>query len=515
MGLPGIARANATLSAIFSDGMVLQREMPIPIWGRATPGEKIEVNLGPAHASVTAAPSGKWSAELPAQPAGGPFTLEIKADNQLAVQNVLIGEVWLASGQSNMQFPVEKAKNAADEIAAAHFPEIREFTAKAVVAAEPQENVPGRWQAAEGPATAKLSAVAYFFARELHQNLNVPVGIVHASMGWTPGEAWMSRQALQSDPDLKRDILDRWDAWAAQYPQASKDYEAALKTWEDAKKTAEAAGQPLPSKPRRPVDPNFFHRATGLWNGSIAPLIPYAIRGVIWYQGETNDQRGYQYRKLFPALIADWRRQWAKPELPFLWVQLSSVLPPDPAPAESEWSEVREAQAMALSLPHTGMAVTLDIGNEKDVHPTDKQDVGHRLALNALASVYGQKIEYSGPILRQSKIEGSKIRLTFTNVNHGLATPDGSPLKGFAIAGDDRHFVTASAQIDGDSILVWSDQVAKPVSVRYAWANNPMPNSNLFSRTKSGELLPAGPFRTDDWPGKSFGVVKMPVDDMG
>jgi sialate O-acetylesterase len=307
---------------------------------------------------------------------------------------------------------------------------------------------------------------------------------------------------------LNRDILKRWDEIEAGYPQTKQEYAESMKAWENAKKKAEANGKEAPPQPKSPLDPSFIHRAAGLWNGSVAPLVPYAIRGVIWYQGEANDNRGYQYRKLFPALINDWRKKWRQPDLPFFWVQLANVLPPDEAPADSEWAEVREAQLMTLRLPHTGMAVAIDIGEENDVHPKNKKDVGHRLALAALAKVYGKDIDYSGPIFKSLKVENGELRISFDHVNVGLVTRGNASVKGFALAGEDRKFKFAQDKIEGDEVIVWNDEIPKPVAVRYAWANNPT-GANLYSRTCKGELLPASPFRSDDWPGKSVGVTKL------
>lgn len=502
-----VARADVTLPAFFSDHMVLQQGVPVPVWGRAAPGETITATLDGREQKTIADAQGAWQVKFPQLKAGGPYVLTVTGPNTVTINDILGGEVWLASGQSNMQFALEHANNGAQEVAAADFPAIRMFTAAPAVAGTPQQDVKGSWQVCF-PATAKsFSAVAYFFGRELHQQLKVPVGLINSSQGWTPAESWMSRRALESDPDFAY-ILQRWDGIVANYDRDQQAYLVKKADWDKVSAAAKAAGQDPPPVPKGPIDPNFIHRASGLWNGAIAPLIPFAIRGVIWYQGETNDQRGYQYRKLFPALITDWRRSWGQPDLPFLYVQLAAVLPPDAEPKESEWSEVREAQTMALRLPHTGMAVTIDIGEEKDVHPKNKQDVGHRLALWARSGVYGEKLVYSGPLYRSMKVEGDKIRLAFDHVDGGLITPHQEALKHFAIAGADHKFVWATATIDGESVVVSSPAVPQPVAVRYAWANNPV-GCNLYN--KAG--LPASPFRTDDWPGKSFGNTRLTIDD--
>jgi sialate O-acetylesterase len=501
--------AEVTVSHVIGDHMVLQRRRPIPIWGKAAPAEKIMVSLNGASADAIAGPDGRWRVELPAMEAGGPFVLEIVGRNSMAIDDVLVGDVWFAGGQSNMEFPLHKSLNGEDEAAAADFPRIRLFDANQVVSArELKDDVEGRWEVCSPITARQFSAVAYHFAREVQYEEDVPIGIVESSCSWTPAESWVSRDALAADPELKRDILKRWDEIEASYPQAKHDYAERMRSWKKEKENTEANGKDPPPPPRPPLDPGSIHRAAGLWNGSVAPFLPYAIRGVIWYQGETNDNRGHQYRKLFPALIKDWRRKWRQPDLPFFWAQLANVLRPDETPIESEWAEVREAQLMSLKLPHTGMAVTIDIGEENDVHPRNKKDVGHRLALAVLAKVYGKDIDYSGPVFRSMRVENGETRISFDHVNTGLVTPHGAPLKGFALAGDDRKYEFARASIEGDEIIVWNDEVAEPVAVRYAWANNPA-GANLYSRTRRGELLPASPFRSDDWPGKSFGVTKL------
>jgi sialate O-acetylesterase len=503
------ANAEIKVSHVLSDHMVLQRCKPIPIWGKAAPAEEVVVSMNGKSAEATAGRDGRWRVELPAMEAGGPFVLKIKGSNSIVIGDVLVGDVWFAGGQSNMEFPLGRSLNGESEAAAANFPRIRLFDAKQVVSPrEPKDDVEGKWEVCS-PATAKqFSAAAYYFARELQQEEDIPIGILDSSCSWTPAESWLSRDALAADPELTRDILKRWDEIEASYPQTKQEYTESMKAWENAKEKAEADAKEVPPQPKSPLDPGFIHRAAGLWNGSVAPLIPYAIRGVIWYQGEANDNRGYQYRKLFPALINDWRKKWRQPDLPFFWVQLANVLPPDEAPADSEWAEVREAQLMTLKLPHTGMAVAIDIGEENDVHPKNKKDVGHRLALAVLAKVYGKDIDYSGPIFKSLKVEKGELRLSFDHVNVGLATRGNASVKGFALAGADRKFKFAQAKIEGDEVVVWNDEIPEPVAVRYAWANNPT-GANLYSRTCKGELLPASPFRSDDWPGKSVGVTKL------
>jgi sialate O-acetylesterase len=501
------ARGEVRLHPLFSDHAVLQAGMKAPVWGRAAPGERVTVEFQGQRRTAAADPAGRWQVVLDDLKAiAEPAELRVvpAAGEPIVVKDVLVGEVWLASGQSNMEWPVEKSLNPETEVAAAQFPGLRQFLVNKTVAFTPQDWVEGTWVVCSPETVGKFSAVAYFFGRHLHNLRKTPVGLVHCSAGWTPAEAWMSRAALQSDPDFAY-ILERWDAAT----EAAARYDAALKAWKAEAEKAKAAGQPEPAQPAKPrVDPSFIHRASGFWNGGIAPLAPFAIRGVIWYQGETNEVRGYEYRKLFQALIRGWREAWAQPDLPFLFVQVANVLPPDPQPVASEWAELRESQRLALALPRTGMAVAIDVGEEKDVHPKNKQEIGRRLALIARAQVYGEKdLVFSGPLYRAMKVEGAAIRCEFDYAAGGLATPGNAPLRGFAIAGADRKFVYADARLEGETVVVSSPQVPEPVAVRYAWANNPA-GCNL--QNQAG--LPASPFRTDDWPAKTAGFRKLYID---
>jgi len=355
----------------------------------------------------------------------------------------------------------------------------------------PLEDTEGQWTLCSPQSVGDFSAVGYFFGREIHKALGVPVGLIHSSWGGTPAEAWTSLPYLEGDPDYQP-IIERWKLNLANYPKAIKDYEAKLAEWQSAAEKAKAEGKPAPPAPWKPAGPEYPGRPAVLYNGMIAPLIPYAIQGVIWYQGEANAGRAYQYRRLFPTMIRNWRKAWGQGNFPFLFVQLANY---EPGNLNEEWAELREAQLMALQLPSTGMAVAIDIGNPKDIHPRNKQEVGRRLALTALAKVYGKNIEYSGPMYRGMSIEGGAIRLRFDHVDGGLLAMGGGPLKGFTIAGEDRKFVPAEAVIEGETVVVRSPEVAHPVAVRYAWAINP--TCNLYN--KAG--LPASPFRTDDWPG--------------
>jgi len=638
-------RAEVRLPAVISDNMVLQQGMKVRIWGSANPGEHVTVTFDKKSSHATADAKGHWQVFIGPLKAGGPFELTVKGDSVLNVKNVLVGEVWICSGQSNMEWPLVNTIGGEQAVAEANYPEIRLFKVEHNTAASPLTDVQGHWVVTTPDEAAHFSAVGYFFGRELHQRLKVPVGLIDSSWGGTPAEAWTSREALLSSSDLKP-ILDRYESSLNALPQAKEAYAQALAQWEeknlylDAGNKGEALGYADPAAPvadwsrmdlpkqletagllidgavwfRKvlelpeswsakelvinlpPIDDHdvtYFNGtkigATGretpnsymvprkyvvpaslvhpvrnviavrvfdsageggfsrgamsigpkgaadseavslrgvwnykveqalepkhpdwgtrpeaigvsnqnnpsvLYNAMIAPLVPFAIRGAIWYQGEANAGRAYQYRTLFPVMIRDWRKAWGS-VFPFYFVQLASWHANKALPDESDWAELREAQTMTLREPQTGMAVTIDIGDENDIHPRNKLDVGRRLAALALADTYAQKVTASGPLFDSFSVEGPRVRIRF-KYGAGLKTIDGSALKGFSIAGDDRRFVWADARLDGDTVIVSSPTVSKPVAVRYGWADNPI--VNLYN--KAG--LPASPFRTDDWPG--------------
>ena len=489
-------QADVRLPAVIGDNMVLQQGQKVPIWGWAEPGEEVTVAVSwhSMRWAVTAGKDGNWRFEITPPSADGPYQMTISGKNTITIENILVGEVWVCSGQSNMQWAVKQSVNAEQEIAAANYPNIRLFSAQRKVAEEPQHDCVGSWQPCSAETVADFSAVAYYFGRELHKELTVPVGLIHTSWGGTPAEAWTSRKALAAEPDFAP-ILQRYDDAVAKYPQAMEEYEQKLAEWNEATKQAKAEGKNPPRRPGQPFGPGNPHSPAGLYNAMIAPLIPYGVAGAIWYQGESNASRAYQYRKLLPAMINNWRNDWGRGNFAFLTVQLANFMATKPEPTDSEWAELREAQLLTLSLPNTGMAVIIDIGDANDIHPKNKQDVGKRLALWALAKTYAKNLTYAGPIYKSMKIEANKIILQFEHVGGGLVAGGGEPLKGFAIAGVDRKFVWADAQINGNTVVVSSDKVAEPVAVRYAWADNPV--CNLYNK----EGLPASPFRTDDWPG--------------
>lgn len=412
-------------------------------------------------------------------------------NSPVEIKDVLVGEVWLASGQSNMEFPMSKSRakwagvnNEEQEIAAANYPQIRIFTGAKVCSGEPNESVPGMWQVCTPENAPGFSAVGYFFARDLHKALGVPVGIISLNFGASTAQAWVRREAIAEIPGLKA-VLDEFDAQVKNYVPPSEDE---LKLWQEAVEKAKATGQREPRRPK-PDPLQDQHNPTVLFNGMLAPVIPYGIRGAIWYQGESITGPKDLFPRWNEILIKDWRSLWGS-QFPFYFCQLAAQDAPSNSPA------VREMQAEALKLPNTGMAVTIDIGERKNVHPRNKQDVGARLARIALAKTYGREVECSGPILESMKVEGGDARLKFSHSSGGLVAKDGPP-KTFEIAGADGRYVPAEATIDGETVVARAAEIASPVSVRYAWANYPE-GANLFNRAG----LPAAPFRTDLMPPK-------------
>lgn len=447
-----LAFAEVTLPSLVSDNMVLQRGVPLTIWGKAAPGENVKVSFVNQKATATTDTQGTWSVKLRPLAAGGPYDMTISGNNTITLKNVLIGEVWICSGQSNMAFTVNRVINSTQEIAAADHPNIRLFQVPRIAQQQPVDDINAQWQVCNPETAASFSAVAYFFGRDLQQQLKVPIGLIDTSWSGTAAEAWTPLPALQTDA-------------------------AAYQAWLTAS-----------SGPASPA------RAANLYNGMIAPLVKYAIRGAIWYQGEANAPRAYQYRKLLPLMIASWRKAWGN-DFSFYIVQLANYMARKDEPSESSWAELREAQSMTATLPHNGQAVIIDVGEAADIHPRDKQTVGYRLSLLALAKDFGRNLEYSGPAYDHMQVEGNRVRLYFTHNTDGLLARDRKSLRGFAIAGADRKFVWASARIKGNTVVVYSRHVKAPVAVRYAWADNPQ--CNLYN----GAGLPASPFRTDQWPG--------------
>ena len=470
--LPAAARADVHPHALCSEGMVLQQKEPAKIWGTADKGEAVAITFRGMTARSQADADGNWSVTLPAGAAGGPFAMAIKGNNTVTYKDVLVGEVWICSGQSNMEWSVGGCDKTDKAYAssAPHNPMLRTFNVKKSPQAAPQTETAGKWIDAEPKTVNGFTAVGYFFGRTLQEHRKVPVGLIHTSWGGTRIEAWMDGAAL------------------------------------------EAAG--VKEGAAKGVNANT---ASALYNGMIHPLLNYRVKGAIWYQGESNTGQAFKYRTLFPTMIESWRADWKNPDLAFYFVQLAPHTPISKAPGDSNWAELREAQAMALKLNNTGQAVITDFGNEYDIHPTPKRPVGDRLALAARAHTYGEKIVASGPAFKSVRFDGNKAILTFDQVGGGLISKElvptnqrpgkpgaawrvkegstGTPLVGLAVAGTDKIFHPAQAEIVGDTVVLTSPQVDAPIAVRYGWANHPL--CNLFNR----EGLPASPFRTDTFPG--------------
>ncbi len=495
------AWAELRLPSLFTEHMVLQRGQSIPVWGWADAGAKVRVKLGGKSSNTSAAPDGTWRADLPSMKAGGPHMLTISSgDKTVKIGDVLIGEVWTGSGQSNMQWTVGLSRDSQTEIASANYGTMRLFYVPRKTADTPQTDVDAKWEVCTSETVPEFSAVLYYFGRTLLRELDVPIGLIHSSWGGTPAESWASRERLGSTPET-RPILEWWDRHLKELPQLQADYQAKITAWEEQAKAAKERGEPEPRRPGgEPFGADHPWRASSLYNAMIHPLVPYGIQGAIWYQGESNAGRAHQYRTLFAAMIEDWRAAWGGRDFPFVLVQLANFTKRLDQPADSDWAELREAQTMATQLPDVGMAVTIDIGEAEDIHPKNKQDVGTRLAAWALANTYKRDVSSSGPMYFEKSVEQGKIRIKFAHAENGLVKV-GEKLTGFAIAGADKKFVWADAAIDGDSVVVSSPEVPSPESVRYGWANNPA--CNLYNR--SG--LPASPFRTDDWPGITEGKL--------
>lgn len=466
-------RAGILLPTLFSDGMVLQRDLSCPVWGFTDVGAEVAVEIAGQKKSAKAGADGRFMVKLDPMPAGGPH--ELKVGGHL-VKDVLVGEVWVCSGQSNMEWSVNSSLNAAEEKAAASHPKLRLYTVPKKQADAPVKDVASSWKICSPETVGSFSAVGYFFGREVLKAVDVPIGLIHTSWGGTAAELWTKNELLVATPELKP-LVDG-------FPARLKRWEEDLEKHKSAVEKAKTEGKPAPRAPGKPMAPSC------LYNGMIAPLLPYGIRGAIWYQGESNASRAKQYETLFPLLIKNWRDDWGQGEFPFGFVQLANFMARKEQPGDSNWAALRDAQTKTLALPNTGMAVIIDIGEEKDIHPKNKQDVGKRLAAWAQAQVYKKPVVYSGPLFDALKVEGTSARISFKHVGGGLAAK-GDVLKGFAIAGEDGKFVWADAKIDGETVVVSSPKVEKPAAVRYAWADNP--DCNLYNK----EGFPASPFRTD------------------
>ncbi len=485
------AAADVTLPHVLGSNMVVQRDVPVPVWGWAEPGEAITVTLGESEVAATADADGRWTVALPAMQAGGPHQVTVRGKNTIELTNVLVGEVWFCSGQSNMAWALATTKNARDEIAAADYPNVRLFHVPRQTSGLPSHDVKASWQPCTPDTVPKFSAVAYFFGRELHTQLDVPVGLINASWGGTRIGPWTPPAGFASVPKLQH-LTEKIEQATPNHHKAVAHALEAIEAWLPSAKEALAAGEPVeppPAWPKHPLEGPWS--PTGLYNGMVHPIVPFAIRGAIWYQGEANLGDTMMYHEKMKALINGWRKTWNQGDFPFYFVQLAPYNYGDgPLRLPMIW----EAQTATLALPNTGMAVTTDIGTVRNIHPPNKQDVGKRLALWALAKTYGQSsLIYSGPLHKSMTVEDNKARISFDHVGSGLASRDDKPLTWFEIAAEDKKFVEAQAAIDGDTVLVWSDEVAVPVAVRFGW--NQVAQPNLMNK----EGLPASPFRTDQW----------------
>ncbi len=492
LAAPLAVRAEVALPAIFSDHMVLQADVRVPVWGTAAPGEQVAVTFAGQTVSAAAGADGRWLVALTGlKAAAAPQTLTVKGTNTIEIRDVLVGEVWLGSGQSNMAMTVARSKDFETEQRAATYPQIRHFREDSPAAAAPQRIGKGRWVVCAPDTVGGFSAALYFFGRELHRTLGVPVGLINSSVGGTPIESWIDPAAQKADPVLRPAVLAAEQAHAAAVsPEAMQRYERALAAWEKAAKAGGEAKRKTAKKPQNPAETAARKGDVGgLFLGKIEPLIPYAFRGALWYQGEANSVPGKAalYGRQLELLVRDWRTRWGH-EFPFAWVQL-----PNFTGTGRDWPTVREQMLRTLRVPRTGMAIAIDVGEAGDIHPKDKQSVGHRLALWALGTVYGRKVPAtSGPLPAGHAVRGHEIVVSFRHADGGL-TAKGVSLAGFVVAGADRVWKPAQARIEGDNVVISSPEVAAPVAARYAWEN--LPTATLFN----GAGLPATPFRTDDW----------------
>ncbi len=479
------AVADVRLPNVFSSHMVLQQGQKNKVWGLAEAGESITVSIDRQSQSATAAADGKWHLFLEPLTVGGPYELTVKGKNEVKFTDVLVGEVWICSGQSNMQWSVNDSTDADLERVAAKYPKIRMINFPQVGTQEPQWTYDDRhWMVCTPDTVGGFSAVGYFFARQLAQTLDVPVGMINNAWGGSACEAWIRRDLLSSDTNYQP-LMDRWVRWETRLPElVAKGNDLSKEEKDELKQIQSLMGGNA--------------RPGNIYNGVLKTHIGYGIKGAIWYQGESNAGRAYQYRDLFPLMIKNWRDEWDQGDFPFYWVQLADFLGEQPQPGESAWAELREAQTMTMSRsPKTGEAVIIDIGEGKDIHPRNKIDVGRRLARWALANDYGIKIPFHSPMYKSMVTAGNKVQLSFDYLDGDWRPFDVNEPRGFAIAGEDGKFVWATAKVldDRKTVELFSDHVNAPVFVRYGWADNPV--VNMYN----GAGLPLTPFRTDARPG--------------
>lgn len=501
----GSVRADVTLPSIFTSHLVLQRDQADPIWGKADPGEEVTVTIGKQKHSTKAGADGLWKVTLEPLPAGGPHEIVVQGKNKIVLEDILVGEVWLCSGQSNMEWNVSSAFNPDLETLTAKYPQIRFITVPHNGVQEPQWDFKGQWEVCTPETAPNFSAIGYFFGRQLHETLDVPVGLIDVSWGGSACEAWINRDLLTKDGRFS-DLIARWEETEKNYNKETADakHAEALAKWKVEAEKAKAEGKPAPRAPNHPGGLLTGNARPGnIYNGSLKPVLGYGIKGNIWYQGESNASRAYQYRDLFPLMIDSWRKEWNS-DFSFYWVQLADFLAEQPQPGDSNWAELREAQTMTMSkLPKTGEAVIIDLGEANDIHPRNKQFVAMRLVRWALANDYGIKVPFKSPTFKDMEVIDHRIQVNFNDAGPGLKAFDYADVRGFAVAGEDKKWHWATAQITGPGrVLVSSPEVKNPVAVRYGWADNPVCN------LKSLNGLPVTPFRSDDWPGLTIANTK-------
>lgn len=512
LGLITSGFTDVRLPAFFSDHMVLQRDRPVKVWGWAAAGEKVGVRIANRTGTATASASGNWQVTLPSLYVSSvPLTLTVTGKTKIEVKDVLVGDVWLCGGQSNMEFGLGGC-DAPEDIATADLPLVRQFGVEYNFASRPQTDVGGRWSVCSPQTAPGFSAVAFYFARKVHSETGVPIGLMRSCVGGTNIELWMSQQTLLTTPSLEPFARQMRES-LAQYQTDLAKALPALDQWSARAKASVKAKTEIPLPPDLPPFPfgEQAHRprCVTLHNGMIAPLQGLCFRGVIWYQGENNAGSaidGAQYIEKMRAMIHDWRAWFGDPKLPFYYVQLASWLAPNPDPAGGDgWAVFRDFQRQAMTIPFTGMASAIDVGDDNDIHPKNKFDVGERLALWALRNEYGKPVEVSGPLFRDLTIEGNQVKVRFAHVGRGLmagikkgrapaTTAPSQTVGGYAVAGEDRVWHWATATIVGDDVICSSPEVSRPVAVRYGFSMNPK-GANLYNR----DGLPASPFRTDNW----------------
>ena len=488
------------LPSIIGNNMILQQQTDAAIWGWDKPGTTVTISFRENKVSTQAELDGKWIAKIPSGAAGRSFALRIEGTNAVTLENVAVGEVWVAGGQSNMWWAVSQCKDSAGEIKSANYPDIRVWDANTAPksagwrADKPQKTVNAEWKTTTPQTVGVFPGTAYFFAKELHERLKVPVGIVHLAVPGQEIETFLSHEFMQAHFPQTMEV---WEYRKRLYPEALEKYKTDLQAWEVQK--TQARGLELQKKPEEPINPDTVTKPGELFNGMIYPAAPYTMKGFLWWQGESNAGRSLQYRVLFPSLIEEWRHLWQRHNAPFLFVELANFLAKQTRPSEdAPWPALRDAQHEALRLSETYMISTIDILGEKEdvanVHPLNKQLAGHRLYLTAMANVYGDRAQVaSGPVYSSVQFEGNKAIISFDQIGSGLMVKDGSELAGFALAGSDREFFWATGEIKDNRVILSSKQVNQPIAVRYAWANNPI--GNLYNK----EGFPTFPFRSDNW----------------